>query len=514
MANHSHYQTLEERTARGVEARVGLLPSGHEGWEPAPDRPDPVALIEEQNRRRDADLVPVRHGRMMASPFTFYRGAALIMATDLAKTPTAGLEVQLCGDAHLSNFGVFGSPERNLVFDINDFDETLPGPFEWDVKRLAASLTVAAQNNGFSPSDAREITAASVRAYREAMATFAGMPTLEVWYAHLSEDEIQQSAQAVLFQPRSGGKDKGKKGKKKKEKEKVAATTDGAVTAAEEAAGSSSALSAAEAKKLQRRFKKNAAKARSRNSMQALSKLTERVDGKYRIASVPPLIVPARELHATYGRDPGELEKVVLDQFHQYPATLDNDRRLLLERFEVVDWARKVVGVGSVGTRAFIVLLQGRDENDPLFLQVKEATRSVLEGPLRRSRYQQSGQRVVQGQRLMQATSDIFLGWTRGAEADRYFYWRQLRDMKGSAIVEGMPVEALTFYAGLCGWTMARAHARSGDPVAIAAYLGDDDSFDRSITDFSERYAAQNERDFAAFTDAIRTSRIEAVTGL
>ena len=516
MVNHPRYQSLEERTARGVEARVGLLPSGHEGWEPASDRPDPVALIEEQNRRRDADLVPVRHGRMMASPFTFYRGAAMIMATDLARTPTAGLEVQLCGDAHLSNFGVFGSPERNLVFDINDFDETLPGPFEWDVKRLAASLTVAAQNNGFSPADAREITAASVRSYREAMATFAGMPTLEVWYAHLSEEEIRRSAQSLLFQPKSGGKDKaGKKGKKKK---KDVGATDPMATAAEEAAveaaGSSPAMSAADAKKLERRLKKNTAKARSRNSLQALSKLTERVDGRYRIASVPPLIVPARELNATYGRDPEELEKVVVDQFHQYPATLEHDRRQLLERFEVVDWARKVVGVGSVGTRAFIVLLQGRDENDPLFLQVKEATRSVLEGPLRRSRYQQSGQRVVQGQRLMQATSDIFLGWTRGAESDRYFYWRQLRDMKGSAIVEGMPVEAMTFYAGLCGWTMARAHARSGDPVAIAAYLGDDDSFDRSITDFSERYAAQNERDFAAFTDAIGSARIEAVTGL
>ena len=349
------------------------------------------------------------------------------------------------------------------------------------------------------------------------MATFAGMPTLEVWYAHLSEDEIQRSAQSLLFQSKSGGKDKaGKKGKKKKEK--GAGGTDPMATAAEEAAeeaaATSQALSAAEAKKLERRLKKNTAKARSRNSLQALSKLTERVDGRYRIASVPPLIVPARDLHATYGLDPEAQEKVVLDQFHQYPATLENDRRQLLERFEVVDWARKVVGVGSVGTRAFIVLLQGRDENDPLFLQVKEATRSVLEGPLRRSRYQQSGQRVVQGQRLMQATSDIFLGWTRGVEADRYFYWRQLRDMKGSAVVEGMPVEALTFYAGLCGWTMARAHARSGDAVAIAAYLGDDDSFDRSITDFSERYAAQNEQDFAAFTDAIKSARIEAVTGL
>ena len=484
---------LEERTARGRAASLRVPPSSHAGWQPAADRPDPVALIEEQNLRRDQDLVPVRHGRMVASPFTFYRGAAKIMAVDLAETPTAGLEVQLCGDAHLSNFGVFGSPERRLVFDINDFDETLPGPFEYDVKRLAASLTVAAYNNGFAESDARAITARSVHAYREAMANFAGMRTLELWYASLTEDDIAESAGAFL----AGGR-KGKKSKKKDRGIGAGRTT----------------MPAKEARKLEKRLQKSAEKARTRTSLQALSKLTEVVDGQYRISSDPPVLVPARELHATYGFDSEQMGEIILAQLQDYRTTLQLDRRRLLERFEVVDWARKVVGVGSVGTRAFIVLLQGRDQGDPLFLQVKEATRSVLEGGPRTSRFEQAGERVVQGQRLMQASSDVFLGWTRGVEAGRFFYWRQLRDMKGSAQVEKQSPEAMSFYAGICGWTLARAHARTGDPVAIAAYLGGDDSFDTSITDFSERYAEQNERDYADFTHAIRTGRIEAVEGL
>ena len=491
--------TLEERTAHGQEARRRVEPSSHAGWLPAADRPDPVALVEEQNVRRDADLVPVRHGRMMASPFTFYRGAAKIMAADLERTPTSGLDVQLCGDAHLSNFGVFGSPERRMVFDINDFDETLPGPFEYDVKRLAASLTVAAYNNGFPASDARAITAASVRSYREAMAEFSGMHTLDVWYAHIDEDQIMRSADAMLARTASEHKNHKNKGKAKD----AGKDGDGATK-----------MTAKEAKKLEKRLAKNAEKARSRTSMQAFSKLTEHVDGSYRIASVPPVIVPGRELSSTYGVQPDQLAQVIVDQFRDYRSTLQIDRRQLLERFQVVDWARKVVGVGSVGTRAFIVLLQGRTDEDPLFLQVKEATHSVLEGPARKSRFRQAGERVVQGQRLMQASSDIFLGWTKGVQDDRYFYWRQLRDMKGSAVVEQMPAEALTFYGRLCGWTLARAHARSGDPVAIAAYLGEDDSFDAAITDFSERYAAQNDRDFAEFTEAIRSSRIEAREGV
>ncbi|WP_406053982.1 DUF2252 domain-containing protein [Kribbella sp. NBC_00889] len=495
MATKVEHPTLDERTARGLEARARVNPDSHAGWVPAADRPDPVALIEEQNLRRDADLVPVRHGRMMVSPFTFYRGAAKIMATDLADTPTAGLEVQLCGDAHLSNFGVFASPERNLVFDINDFDETLPGPFEYDVKRLAASFMVAAQNNGYSESDARAITKACVTSYRETMADFAAQRTLDVWYAHISEDEINQSVNALL----AGADSKGKGSKKGKGKNK---------TADEDGTGG---MTAKQVKEAHKRFTKNALKAHSRNSNQALSKLGEEVDGRYRIASVPPVIVPARELHTAYGVEPGDLEEVVFDLFRDYRSTLRPDVRQLLERFEVIDWARKVVGVGSVGTRAFVVLLQGRDRGDPLFLQVKEATRSVLEGPLRKSAFRQPGERVVQGQRLMQASSDIFLGWSKGVQADRYFYWRQLRDMKGSALVELMLPAVMAYYARTCGWTLARAHARSGDAVSIAAYLGDDDAFDKSITDFSERYAAQNDQDFADFAKAISSNRIDAI---
>jgi uncharacterized protein (DUF2252 family) len=488
MLKKAEHLTVEERRARGEAARRRVPPSSHAGWSPKDDRPDPVQLIEEQNARRDADLVPVRHGRMMASPFTFYRGAAGIMAADLDSTPTAGLEVQLCGDAHLSNFGVFASPERRLVFDINDFDETLPGPFEFDVKRLAASLTVAAYDNGFTRADAKEITLATVAGYREAMSEFAAMSTLEVWYAHLSEDDLRKGileATAGLATGKTQGKGKGKDKEPGKE-----------------------------AKKLQKRFDKNAQKAHSRNSMQALSKLTEVVDGRYRIVSVPPVIVPGRELLAIYGVRAEEAEGIIVNQLAQYRESLPMDRRLLLDRFELVDWARKVVGVGSVGTRAFIALLEGRDEKDPLFLQMKEATSSVLEGPLRTSRFQHAGERVVQGQRMMQATSDIFLGWSEGAEAGRYFYWRQLRDMKGSAVVELMTPDALAFYGRLCAWSLARGHARSGDPVAIAAYLGTDDEFDLSVTDFSQRYAEQNDRDFAEFTDAISTSRLAAQPGV
>ena len=495
MLKKLEHLSFEERRARGESARDRVPPSSHAGWVPGADRPDPVDLIEEQNARRDVDLVPVRHGRMMQSPFTFYRGAAKIMAADLDGTPTAGLEVQLCGDAHLSNFGAFASPERNLVFDINDFDETLPGPFEYDVKRLAASLTVAAQNNGFPKSEVKAITRGAVTAYREAMTRFASLRTLDIWYAHVAEKDLTEAVRgATVGLARGNGTSKGKgKGKGK---------------------GKADSSDKAAAKKIQKQFAKNVAKAHARTSIQALSKLTEVVDGNYRIASAPPVVVPARELHETYGIRPEQLEESILNAYSQYRQTLPLDRQQLLDRFEIVDWARKVVGVGSVGTRAFIVLLEGRDEGDPLFLQVKEATSSVLEGHLRKSRFRQPGARVVQGQRLMQATSDIFLGWSKGAEAGRYLYWRQLRDMKGSATVELMTPQALTLYGRLCGWTLARAHARSGDPVAIAAYLGDDDAVDRSITDFAQRYAMQNERDFGEFTEAIKSSRIRALEGV
>jgi uncharacterized protein (DUF2252 family) len=470
--------SVEERRAHGKEARSRTPLASHTGWAAASDRPDPVALLQEQNATREPDLVPVRHGRMLVSPFTFYRGAAKIMAADLTDTPVAGLQVQLCGDAHLSNFGVFASPERRLLFDLNDFDETLPGPFEWDVKRMAASFTIAARNNGFTKADTRAATLASVKAYREAMAGFAEMGTMAIWYAHLSEDELLQSVRSAA------------------------------------AEASKSKKTAKAAKGGEKRTRKLTGKARTRDHLQALSKLGEVVTGRYRIVSQPPMVVPVRDWEATYGLSAAAVERAVHEPFRAYRATLQDDRRQLLERFELVDVARKVVGVGSVGTRSFIVLLQGRDQQDPLFLQVKEATASVLEGPLPKSRYPQHGQRVVAGQRMMQAVSDIFLGWTKGADRTRQYYWRQLRDMKGSAEIETMAPVGLSFYAGICGWTLARAHARSGDPVAIAAYLGASDRFDRSVTDFSRRYADQNELDHEAFVKAIRSGRLEAHEGV
>ncbi|POH66139.1 MULTISPECIES: DUF2252 domain-containing protein [Cryobacterium] len=465
------------RAARGKAARAETPRASHNGWEPAADRPDPVALIEEQNRTRVPDLVPVRHGRMMVSPFTFYRGAAKIMATDLKDTPRAGLIVQLCGDAHLSNFGVFASPERNLLFDLNDFDETLPGPFEYDVLRMTASFTIAARNNGFNAADIRSVTLEAVRSYREGMAQFAAMRTMDIWYARMTEQEMLKA----MDMARATQKDK----------------------AARKAA-----------KGLEKTALKNAAKARSRDSMQALSKLAELVDGQYRIISQPPIVIPVRDLAESLGLSSDDVQAAVLEQLRSYRESLQDDRRRLLERFEVVDVAHKVVGVGSVGNRAFIALLQGRDEQDPLFLQVKEATASVLEDHLPKSVYEQPGERVVQGQRMMQAASDIFLGWTKGVQADRYLYWRQLRDMKGSAIVEAMVPMGMTFYAHACGWTLARAHARSGDPVAIAAYLGKSDTFDRAVTDFSNRYADQNEKDYEAFLEAVHTGWLEAREGV
>ena len=482
------HPSMDERKAAGQQTRKQTPPSSHTGWRPAADRPDPVALLEAQNLTREPDLVPVRHGRMMVSPFTFYRGAAKIMAADLKDTPVAGLDAQLCGDAHLSNFGLFASPERRLVFDLNDFDETLPGPFEYDVERMAASFLIAARNNGFSKADARAATQASVTAYREAMAEFAQMPTMDVWYAHLDEDEVMGAIRSTVAETKKGVK-RGKKGKKDGKEQKLA-------------------------KLAEKRAEKNAAKAHTRDSLQALSKLGELVDGQYRIVSQPPVIVPGRDLAVTFGLSPDEVMPVIQEQFRQYRATLQEDRRRLLEQFEIVDAARKVVGVGSVGTRAFIVLLQGRDAHDPLFLQIKEATASVLEEHLGKSRYNQHGERVVQGQRMMQAASDIYLGWTKGLDVNRHYYWRQLRDMKGSVLVELMRPLGLTFYARICGWTLARAHARSGDPVAIAAYLGASEAFDKSITDFSERYADQNERDYQEFVAAVRSGRLEALEGV
>jgi uncharacterized protein (DUF2252 family) len=447
--------SLADRHERGRAARKQAPRSSHAGWEPATDRPDPVEVLSTQDADRLDFLVPIRHRRMGASAFAFYRGTAAIMAEDLAGTPTSGIEVQLCGDAHLSNFGGFASPERNLVFDVNDFDETIPGPWEWDVKRLAASLVLAARHLEVSGKGARGVTRAALEHYRKGMREFAEMSNLAIWYDHVSEADIR-----------------------------------GLI----------------EGKAERKTFDKRALKARRRNSLRSFEKLAETVDGTPRIRSDPPLLVPFRELAPQLGLE--DVEDHVRASFEEYRATLSPELRVLLDRYEAVDFALKVVGVGSVGTRCFVVLLIGRDEGDPLFLQVKEAGASALESVLAPSRYGNAGQRVVEGQRLMQAFGDIFLGWSTSPIADRDFYWRQLKDMKASADIDAMDLMRLTVYAGLCGWTLARTHARSGDPVAIAAYLGKSDTFIDAVTRFAERYADQAASDYAAFTEAIDSGRL------
>jgi uncharacterized protein (DUF2252 family) len=461
--------TPAERAQRGKTARAEVPRDSHAVFDPPPDRPDPIALLEEQGKSRVPELVPVRYGRMMVSPFSFFRGAALPMASDLAGTPVSGLAVQACGDAHLSNFGIFGSAERRLMFDVNDFDETTPGPWEWDVKRLAASLEVAARGNGFPGKQRREIVRAAVARYRQAMRSFAGMTNLDVWYAHMDMDQMRKQFDAQL-QPRQ---------------RKV--------------------------------VDKGLAKARTRDSMQEVAKLTHLVNGRPRIISDPPLLVPIDELM------PSETERSAIEaQFGnligKYRRTLETDRRYLLEQFEFADMARKVVGVGSVGTRCWIVLMLGRDESDPLFLQVKEAEESVLCRFVGASKYANQGQRVVAGQRLMQASSDIFLGWQRieaGLDGrQRDFYVRQLRDWKFSVDIENILPSGMRLYGELCGWTLARAHARSGDRIAIAAYLGGSDVFDQAIAQFADAYADQNERDHQALVDAVASGRIIAERGV
>jgi uncharacterized protein (DUF2252 family) len=413
---------------------------------------------------QDADrlqwLVPIRHYRMSESPFAFYRGAAKIMASDLSNTPVSGLNAQLCGDAHLANYGSYASPDRRQVFDVNDFDETLPGPWEWDLKRLAASVVLAGRDNEFDDTDIRTATVNSVANYRKAMARFAEARVLDIWYSQLTLAQIQQ------FIP------------KKKDRDAAA---------------------------------KSAKKARSKGSLKALSKLAERVGGQYRIKSEPPLLLPLRDLAAS--ADPDKLRKQTDHAMDSYRSTLADNRKLLFSRFQPVDMAVKVVGVGSVGTRCLIVLFQGRDEDDPLFLQIKEATDAVLEDYLPKSDYKEHGQRVVEGQRLMQASSDIFLGWTTDVNASHEYYLRQFHDMKGSADVAAMSNRQLNGYAGLCGWTLAHAHARSGDPIAIAGYLGSGDVFDQAVGDFAFSYADQNDRDYQAFQNAIDSGRIEAEPG-
>jgi uncharacterized protein (DUF2252 family) len=460
--------SVAERVMFGRAARSRAGRSSHATFEPAPGRPDPVELLERQASTRVAELVPIRYGRMLVSPFAFYRGAALLMASDLSDTPRSGLDVQCCGDAHLSNFGVFASPERRLVFDVNDFDETLPGPWEWDVKRLAASMLIAARQNDFARKHQPRVVADTVKEYRTAMRRFAAMSNLDVWYAHLDVDDTFRELGSQLH--------------------------------AKMAARTSKAL----------------ALARTRDSMSAFSKLTRVVDGEARFVADPPLIVPLDDL--AQGSEREDMDDALHEQLRSYRATLQRDRRVLLEQFRVTDFARKVVGVGSVGTRAWIALLLGRDERDPLLLQIKEAQASVLEGFLQPSEFANHGERVVTGQRLMQASSDIFLGWLHlpsGLDGrPRDFYVRQLRDQKGSAQIDRMSPNGMLAYGRMCGWTLARAHARSGDRVAIAAYLGKSAKFEQALVEFAHSYAEQNERDYRALQAAVDSGRIKAERGV
>ena len=460
------HPSVEQRRALGRAARKAAPRSSH-GQLASSEGRDPVGLLREQEASRVAELLPIRYGRMSASPFAFYRGAALVMASDLAATPTSGLRVQLCGDAHLANFGAYGSPERALVFDLNDFDETLPGPWEWDVKRMATSFEIAGRHRGFSTKERARVLSELGRNYRESMASFAAKTELEVWYARFDIESAFAELRGSLA------------------KQEIKRTTE------------------------------IVARAKAHDSMQAYTKLVRDVNGEPRIIDDPPLIVPMDKLFT------GEERDALLDQLRGmlrgYRRTLTSDRRHLLEQFRLVDMGRKVVGVGSVGTRAFIGLFLGRDGNDPLFLQMKEAQASVLERFVGKSAVKHAGQRVVEGQRLMQATSDIFLGWQHvtgydGVERD--FYIRQLRDWKGSADLERIIPRGMELYTRLCGWTLARAHARSGDRIAIASYLGNSASFDVALGEFARAYADQNEGDFALLQKAIADGGIKATSGV
>ena len=464
--------TVDERMARGQAARQQAPRSSHGRWEPAPGRPDPIALLEEQAETRVPELVPIRYGRMLVSPFTFYRGAALIMAADLAATPVSGITVQLCGDAHLSNFGLFGSPERQMLFDINDFDETLPGPWEWDVKRLAASFEIMGRDRGFAPADRRAVVMAGVREYRNRMRRAAGMGTLDAWYEHFEAGMLLKMVHKQVRVKRVG------KG---------------------------------EAQAVQWMV----AKARTRDSTRVFAKRADDIDGELRIVADPPVIIPIEDLirPGSEWENPAPLIKKLLSS---YRRTLGREHHPL-EEYRYVHAAYKMVGVGSVGTRCYIMLMLGRDHNDPLFLQVKEAQASVLERFLGQSAYPHHGQRVVVGQRLMQAATDIFLGWQRIRGMDgvtRDYYVRQFQDWKGSADVDSLLVPGATLYSRICGATLARAHARWGDRIAVASYLGQGAAFDQAIADFSAAYADQNERDYARFTAAIDSGRLVAQTGV
>ena len=447
-----------DRLDAGKAIRQQVPRAWHAAWEPAPNRRDPIAILEEQAETRLPDLIPIRHGRMVSSPFAFFRGAAAVMAADLANTPDTGIPVQACGDAHLVNFGIFATPERHLVFDVNDFDETLPGPWEWDVKRLAASIAVASRENGCNRDDGDAAVISAVGAYRQRMYELATMRTLDLWYSRVDVDEIMMMVQAMETAP------------------------------------------------LGRMAEKTIAKARTHDTLAAVAKLTDVVDGQRRIVDHPPLID-----HIALANAADQIRML----YEGYLASLSPELQMLMNRFQLVDVARKVVGVGSVGTRCWIALFEGGDDDDPLLLQIKEAQPSVLEQELHlESIYRNHGERVVHGQKLMQAASDLFLGWSLNPATGIHYYWRQLHDMKGSADVPAMSPLQLAGYARICGYALARAHARSGDPAMISGYLGSGDTFDRALVAFSQDYADQNDRDYAAMVEAVRSGRIEAIEGI
>lgn len=450
-------RTPEQRSEFGRSLRETVSLESHAGWSPGPERANPVTLVEQQNENRIDWLVPVRRARMQVSPFTFYRGSARIMAADLAHTPVSGLTTQICGDAHLANFGTFASPERRLVFDLNDFDETLPGPWEWDVKRLAASFILAGRHNGLSTKQSRKATKIAVRSYREAMAKHAAMGVTDVWYSMVEADKLREFSKSA---------------------------------------------------QTRKEVSKGIKKAMRKDSRQALEKLAEEVDGVYRIRSQPPLLVPLRDM--PHKHDPDKVHELVVTSLKQYFASVPDHIEHLLYKYKTVDYAVKVVGVGSVGTRCFIILLEGRDRQDPLFLQIKQANKSVLEEHLPASRYKNFAQRVVEGQRLMQTVSDIFLGFMAGEISGCHYYLRQLKDWKGSVDVDNASYDDLKEWAKNRGYALARAHARSGDPIAIAAYLGTEETFDRAVVEFAEQYADQAEADHAAFTAQIESGKLEA----
>jgi len=441
---------IAERSAEGKCLREQVPRTSHGAWSPAADRPDPLDLLQAQDRNREPDLIPIRYGRMLTSPFAFYRGSAVVMANDLAATPTSGLIVQACGDAHLSNFGTFATPERNQVFDINDFDETLPAPWEWDVKRLAASVVVASRANGYRPADCAAAAGAAVRSYRERMAQFAQMGNLAVWYNRITGADIAGTVPPDV------------------------------------------------SKNLQRALQRAA----TRDHLQVLAKMTSAQNGNIRVVDDPPLVIHISDV---------QLEDRLRTLAKTYRSSIREDLRSLLDRYTFVDFARKVVGVGSVGTRCYVTLFRGNHDDDPLFLQIKEAYSSVLEPYSEKSKFPNHGQRVVRGQQFIQAASDIFLGWGRVAGVD--FYVRQLRDMKASVEVTLLPPDRMVMYGALCGWALARAHARSGDAARIAGYLGSGTTFDDAIVKFATAYADQTERDHAALVAAVKSGRIVAETG-